>query len=86
MLTVKHIDPAGSEVVFEASHVSRLIKPMQSLDNGDSEAPPQDACSNPGVNVTLPDGGRTHYDLIGHAGWTVYVMNRFGATVATYRL
>lgn len=84
MLTVKHCLSNGDEVVKEgALTVSRLAEPVRTLD-GEID------CDR-GVRARWDDGTETHYGNSGESSSdihqeTIYVMNRFGATVATYRL
>lgn len=83
MLTVMHQHPDGSEVIRDgALSVSRIRETIRTLDGA--------VDCLPGVRVRWDDESETHYNepQTGEAGKyeAIYVMNRFGATVATYRL
>lgn len=83
MFTILHRRPDGSEVLREdAVHVSRITEPVKNLGG--------DIVQSPGVVVRWSDGIETNYQhpSTGEPGKheEIFVMNRFGATVATYRL
>lgn len=83
MLTVKYINGDGEESLTEHKHVI-----ADRTDSGAprvlvfDETPNHDKCNHSGIYVD--DQRRSSNGLV--QGPTLYVMNRFGATVATYRL
>ena len=83
MLTVKYIDGDGIEWMSEAAHVvaDRMIDDAPRVMIFD-EIP--NAHRSNSTGVYFDDKKRSARGLV--QGPTVFVMNRFGATVATYRL
>lgn len=83
MLTVKYVDGDGVERLTECRHVvaDRTIDGMPRVLVFD-EIPDARGSNNSGIYVD--EGMRSTNGQIG--GPVVYIMNRFGATVATYRL
>lgn len=88
MLTVKHIDQTGCERIYSANEVKYVP------DVGDAESfghagvyldPEEDPAGQyQGASCVIPvSRTRSGED---RASPTVWVMNRFGATVATYHL
>lgn len=80
MLTVKHIDGDGVETIIEGAAVSFQHgvagDELSVFDTTDKR--------NPAIAVISDNGCRSSCGPIG--GPVVYVMNRFGATIATYKL
>lgn len=92
MLTVKHRHDDGTETLYEAATVSRVC-------DGEASCPPcgdvvlrgcpgdgfntgPGAVSGPGCEIRIGAGSRSANGMDPR----VFVMNRFGATVADYRL
>lgn len=72
MLTVLHRGPDGAERIFEAESVIRFSG------EGESCIPAQGD-----IRACLPDGSTQDLGTIGSFG-AVFVMNRYGQTVARY--
>lgn len=71
-----------SEVVFEATQVRRVLDAGQGV--GEPDIIGRVYCDVPDGKITYDVRGSAPAD--GSGDITMYVMNRFGATVATYHL
>jgi hypothetical protein len=79
MFTVTVKSPQGDEDVFECVQVKRIAVADKELDRA------------PGVVLEFPDGSGAHYGFEDgnkprYERTEIFVMNRFGATVARYPL
>lgn len=91
MLTVKHIATDGTESIMEAELVERVQTGDRFMDGIYLDRTPANEL---GADLGQIQPGRSHKHCIRFAEARsstdcdprVYVMNRFGATVATYRL
>jgi len=79
MLTVMHRGPDGSERIFEAESVTRYPP------HGEQSVPPTGEVVAGGVQMDGIPAPSITMDISPPFG-AVFVMNRFGATVASYRL
>lgn len=77
MLTVLHRGPDGSERIMEAETVTRFPP------EGQQSVPPLGKVRATGVNIDGVPGHVIELDISEPFG-AVFVMNRFGATVAQY--
>lgn len=81
MFTVKIRFPEGNENLFEARRVEYIENAIVA-DDGSGKIE-----TMPGLLIHYEDGGCTHYGREEKPrNISVWVTNRFGATVATYRL
>jgi len=91
MLTVKHIAQDGTETILEAERVEKVQTGDHFMDGIYLDRDFTDICGAP----ESPPRAYKHCFRFSQAGMAgsalqhdpiLYVMNRFGATVATYRL
>lgn len=94
MLTVKHIDTQGVETIMEAERIE-VVRDKSFHEDGiflDRDPPPiNEGCDASGIVEPTFRGFKhvIHFARARSMGDTpprVFVMNRFGATVATYNL
>lgn len=101
MLTVKHIATDGTETILEAERVEMVQTGDNFADGIFLDRAPAEPDQPLGGDTTISAGQTVapprsfkhvfHFDRSGCSGSLrrdpmVYVMNRYGATVATYRL
>lgn len=77
MFTAKVRDEQGNENVFEARRVEWVEETIKTPSGNNDVLP--------GLLIHYEDGGCTHYARHdANRGMKVWVMNRYGATIATY--